>query len=545
MLITNSSISINTQASISIQTNSDAIVSTQNVIDTSNLLEIPTPKLPTKDVVPVASPASIVTLSDTNAVAEPANVYEAPVEIIKTRNTQDKTDTEKNVSKLLTNNLTSIRAKKSIFSVQSLFSQVGALSRETTSYKNEARNFSASASKTADTNALDFSISGGKPAQGVTLRVTTKDGDTIDIQIQRTTRDNNDSLAFSFSVKGKLSTEEQDALEKLANKLGEVADDFFRTGTTQLHGLKDFDKTTLQGFHIDFSKPKVNNLYSTMSYDFSVDDKNNTQHLTAKDADNYSIDITNDLQNILGGTSATAKDSLQAYLKIIRDAMNEHQPLGEDHSNKFSLQFIIDSFTSMIDGEQPEESSTSLTQKAMTAFDTGLPDFNATIKAPVLKKFKNLMLPESMSLNLMQKTEIEYQKDGGKLIKQTNSFEHKSSKIAGILGSDKGDLDTGNFKYKTIDEKQQIVRILDLNEKGINNVITERTSSTNNTEKTYNSFHLVDSNKDQHSERTITQLVDEISPHKSLGESSERTSYFEKLAYVAKSAKNLFLLPTR
>ena len=537
MLITNSQPLVNPQTLIEVSTSKISLETSPDI-----LLLLDPPKLPTDDhsgLSLTTSPASIVAISNASVVKEPPSVYEPPVEVVKIRNTQDKGDAEKKISKLLSSNLSSLRTQKTIFSVQSLFGQIGALSRETTNYKNEARSFNASAIKAADTSALDFSIPGGKPAQGVTLRVTTKDGDTIDIQIQRTTRDNNDSLAFSFSVTGKLSTEEQDALEKLAGKLGEVADDFFRTGTTQLHGLKDFDQTSLRAFHIEFSKPKGEGLYSTMSYDFSIDDKTNTQHLTAKDADNYSVDITNDLKNILGGANAATNNSLQTYLKIIRDAMNEHQPLGEDHSNKLSIQFIIDSFNSMIGTERPIESGSSLAQKALTAFATGLPDFTATIKAPVLRKFKNLMLPESMALNLSQKTEIEHQKDGSALVKQTNSFEHLSSKIAGITGSDKGDLKTGNFKYKTIDEKQQIVRILDLNEKDINNLITERTSSTNNTEKTYNNFHLQDSSKDQHSERTLTQLTDEVNKHKYLKQA------FDKLTYLSNSAKNLFFLPIR
>ena len=164
-------------------------------------LDVPTPKLPVeaaKVLSPTTSPASIVVLSPPAESKEPPSVYEPPVEIAKIRNAQDKSDTEKKVSKLLTSNVSSLRAQKSIFSVQSFFNQVGALSRETTSYKNEARTFNSNSSKTGDTSALDFSIIGGKPAQGVTLHVTTKDGDTIDLQIQRTTGRIGDNLAFFF-----------------------------------------------------------------------------------------------------------------------------------------------------------------------------------------------------------------------------------------------------------------------------------------------------------------------------------------------------------
>ncbi|RYY04354.1 MAG: hypothetical protein EOO53_03270 [Gammaproteobacteria bacterium] len=482
-----------------------------------------------------SSPSTIVEISNTVA-KEPASTYEKPVEIVQVRNTQDKTATALKISQQLSTNLSSISAKKTGFSVQTFFSQVGALSRETSDYKNEARVVRVAGSKANEKVAADFSTGAGKPQETVTLQIRTKDGDTIDIKVQRSTADTGDSLAFSFKVTGKLSEEEQTALEKLAGKLGEVADDFFRTGTSHLHGLKEFDKANLQDFHLEFSRPKADT-YETMSYDFSVDEASQTQHLHAKDVDDYSVDITTNLQGLLGGATAASSNSMNAYLKIIRDTLNQYQPTMQEHSNTLSAQFIIDSFTSMV---TPAESqfalpNPTLTEKAIDAFDSGLPDFNATINAPLLRKRANYLFPESMSLQLSQKTEIEKRDDGGVLVKQTNSFERHSTEIEGIVGSDKGDLKTGNFIYKTVNEKQQTSRILDLNKKNINNLITEHTSSTNNTEKTYNDFHLQDTKKDQHSERQLTQLIDDVKKYKGL-----RQQAFDSLNYISLSNDKLF-----
>ena len=511
-----------------------ATVATNNV-----LINVTPPVLPDNKAQPTttaeSSPATIVEISNSTTQG-PALTYEPTVEIVQVRNTLDKNPTALKLNQQLSSDLTSFRTQKSSFSVQTFFSQIGALSRETAEYKNEARTFRVASSKANDKVAMDFSAGAGKPLETVTMQIRTKDGDTIDVQVQRSTAPGSDSLAFSFKVTGKLSKAEQDALEKLAGKLGEVADDFFRTGTTQLRGLKEFDKANLQDFHLEFSKPKTEDKYDVMTYDFSVDDTAQTQHLVAKDVDGYSVDITTNLQGLLGAAKAAPNNSINAYLKIIRDTLNEHQPLTQDHSNTFSTQFILDSFISMV---TPNVAATTLadvavTEKALAAFDTGLPDFTATINAPLMRKRSNYIFPESMSLKLSQQTEVEKRTDGGVLVKQVNSFERRSNEIEAIVGAEKGDLETGNFTYKTINEKQQTSRILDLNEKDINNMTIEHTSSTNNTEKTYINFHLQDTKKDQHSERKVAQLLDEIEKHKNLKQT------FDSLNYISLTNNKLF-----
>jgi hypothetical protein len=227
---------------------------------------------------------------------------------------------------------------------------------------------------------------------------------------------------------------------------------------------------------------------------------------------------------------------MEAYLKIIRETLNKYQPLTQEHSNTLSAQFIVDSFSSMVTPRGTElETNSALTKKATDAFDTGLPDFTASISSPLLRKLSNYLFPESMNLKLAQQTEIEKNSDGGVLVKQVNSFERSSNEIKPVTGSENGNLKTGNFIYKTINEKQQTTRILDLNGKNINNLITEHTSSTDNTEKTYNKINLIDTKKDLHSERQLTQLIDEIKKYKGAKQA------FDSIHYIALSNDKLFL----
>jgi hypothetical protein len=267
-----------------------------------------------------------------------------------------------------------------------------------------------------------------------------------------------------------------------------------------------------------------------------VDEAAQTQHLSAKDVDGYSVDITTNLYGLLGTASASSNNSMNAYLKIIRETLNDYQPMTQEHSNNLSTQFIIDSFTSMVAPGQSHLTPPNSTfmEKAIGAFDSGLPDFDATINAPLLRTRANYLFPESMNLQLIQKTDIEKRADGGLLVKQTNSFERSSSEIETIVGSEKGDFKTGNFVYKTTNEKQQTSRILDLNKNNIDNMITEHTSSINNTEKTYKNFHLEGTTKDQRNERQLTQLIDEIEKYKGSGHE------FNRLNYVSLSNDKLF-----
>lgn len=510
-------------------------------------IALTSPATPTKDVaVPalidesVSDPLPAVLVSFTG-LREASDLYEQPklVDIVQMSSTQDKGEVAAKISQSLATDATSLRKSKSPFVPSSFFSQVGALSRETTSYKNSAFSYQLASTKATEKLKLENANTDSKPKETVTLRVRTKEGDVIDIKIQHSRGTIGDSLEFSFDVTGKLSEAEQDALEKLANKLGQVADDFFRTGTTALHGLKEFDQANLKDFRIEFSKPKSSDTYTTLSYDFSVDEQSGTQHLSAKDGDGYSVDITANLQNLMGIANPSFNQSLDNYLKIIRETLNEHRPTQQENTNSASMRFLIDSFTSMlspaISREQPASNLTA--ENALQAFDTGLPDFTAVINAPlfVFRDPKHMLtIPEAMTLRMEQRTEKEAQADGSMLIRQTNSFERQSKQIEGMVGSDKGDLKHGNFDVRTIHEKQQTSRILNITEKEINDLVSEHTEEKETTIENFRNFILTDTQTSQNQKHQITQLLDEINKNKQLKQT------FNNLKALEDSHRDLF-----
>lgn len=505
---------------------------TQNKLD--NL------ELPTQDDIPNANTISTATPSTRVSLTGPKElpvVYEPSyLDFVQLRQTTNKGDIASKIDSQLSSQLSSIKNNTASFSTSSFFNHIGALSKETLEYNNEARSTRLLGTKVTEKNSISFSDAIGKPKETVSLRIHTKEGDTINIHLQHNTGENGDSISFSFAVDGKLSEQEQDALNQLANKLGDVADDFFRTGSTALNGLKEFDKAQLQDFHIELRSPKTPAIDNTVTYDYAINEKNNTQHLVAKDSDDYRIDITTQLGDQLSSTNTAFDKTLATYLNIIRNSLNEHQPLLAENSTIPSTQFIIDSFNSMFDHTSKPNALTNTTQneKIWDAFDTGLPDFQSTITAPLFQDHRNWSLPEAFNLRLEQKTQQEQQADGRLLTKQTNTYEQISSRIAGIHGTEKGDLDTGNYTYKTIHEKHNISRLLDTKEDTLNNLITEHTIDINNTEKTYFGFHLQDTKTDKHQERKLTQLADDINKHKQLKQT------INALQYVADSHKNLF-----
>lgn len=447
-------------------------------------------------------PAAIVTLSPAVSAADMArDTYQQPsVYVAQTRYQLAATPATANISAQLVSGATALSSKNAFFSVAGLFGQVGNLSRETSEYRNEARSASVASDK-ADKVGIDFSTAKGRPLNSVNLTVRTKDGDIIEIRAEHA-KGKGDSIEFSFVVTGELSPEEQSALEKLAAKLGEVADDFFRTGTTQLRGLKEFDRDTIQGFHIDLMKPK-GETYVTTSFDYSVDEVEQTQQLLAKDADGYKVEITTDLNGLLEGASAAENDSFQEYFRVLNESLNKHEV------STASRLFILDSFSSMVMpsvGGQVQPASAKA-GAALSEFDSGLADFNAVISAPLHQDRSNYLYPEAMTLKLQQTTEIE-QVELRTLVKQVSSYEFTSSRLDGIIGVDDGDFESGNFNYKTTQAKEQVSRLLDMSADGVNNVYTEKEQSLDSEQRMYLDFKLQDTERQDKREHIVEQLLD-------------------------------------
>lgn len=486
---------------------------------------------------PATSPSTIVTLSALET-KKPADTYPQPmVDVIQTRNQYKEAPAAARMSNQLISSLGSIRANTSPFSVSALFNQVGNLGRETTSYRNEVRSMAVAGNKLSDNMKVDFAGHKGGVDEWVNLTIRTKDGDDIAVTVARFRNNSGqgDTLEFTFEVTGELSTLEQDALDKLASKLGGVADDFFRTGTAELNGLKEFDRANLESFHFEFSRWRGEAKPVAMSFDYKHDQVAQTQQLTASDAAGYKIDIKTNLEGLLVKGGASANDALQQYLHLISNSLNEHG------ASSGSRRFIMDGFANMVaPANSAATSAQSKSERIVDAFASGLADFKATIEAPLHHNRKNYLYPEAMTLRLEQNTQVEQAGDRT-LIRQTSAYELNSSRIRGRAGGEEpsivdNSLESGNFNYKTIHMKEQVTRLLDMTNEKINNAYREHESSLDIEEKKFGNFHLEETLKENKEDHTLTQLQDRIAEKKLQKDS------IESLRELAKDKQSLFTL---
>lgn len=441
--------------------------------------------LATVAVVDNVTPATTVSLYNPPSVPD---TYADAIEVFQVRKQIDQTEAQANFTKSLATELSKARTGKTAISTSQFFRQLGNLSRTTSDYQNEARSFKVSGNKTQDLGKLDFNADIGAILAQTNLSIRTRDGDSIDIHLEHRRGQNGESAEISFTVTGKLSKEEQDALEKLAQKLGEVADEFFRTGSTELHGLDEFDQTQFASFHLDMSKPKGDKLVTT-GYDYSIDERG--RHLHATDADGYKVDINIALQNLTGKANSVA---LQAYLDVIRDSLNRFQ------SPSANARFVRDGFASLFGN-----TTTTSTNRVTDAFTSGLPDFDASITAPIVRDIHLKTFPEFFDLKLAQQTRYD-QFENHQLIKQTNSYELNSHRIKGLPGQEDGDLKHGNFIYENIHEQRETTRLLDMT-RDSSSIISEQRQEKDNSQKTYHQFGLVDEKKDSDSQYKVDRLI--------------------------------------
>jgi hypothetical protein len=464
---------------------------------------VPHPALPTTGSDQPTSDTALIattTPSTTVSLSKPASLpdtYAAALDIVQVRKPIDQTEAQATFTKSLATELSKARTGKTAISASQFFRQLGDLSRTTNDYQNEARSFKVAANKAPDIGKLDFNADKGSIVARTNLNLRTRDGDSIDVRLEHRRGQNGESVEVSFSVTGKLSKAEQDALAKLAQKLGDVADEFFRTGSSELRGLEEFDQDLFVGFHLDMSKPKGEKLV-TSSYDYSIDDRG--RHLHATDADGYRIDIDVALQQSLPGKANS--EALQAYLDVIRDSLNRFQ------SPSANARFVRDGFASLF-GDAVAVS----TNRIMDAFNTGLPDFNAAIRAPVIRDQHLEAFPEFLELKLSQQTRHE-QIENHRLIKQTNRYELNSQRLKGLPGKDDGDLRHGDFVFEKIQEQHENTRLLDMT-RDTASVLSEVRHGKNNARKTYHQFSVEDQQNDNNSSFNIDRLVQQSDKDKS------------------------------
>lgn len=438
----------------------------------------------------------------------PVPIYTEPLAILnRLRDDSHAGVASRATSQAMLSSLSQTTDGKAPFSVANVFSQISSLSKETTEYRNEARQFKVPQKLLTEEFSPDFAALRGNKAEAVNLNVRTKEGDTIQIQMSRIHyKDGSSGIEFSFVVDGNLSAAEQKALGQLSDKLAQTSDTFFRTGTTELRGLQDIDTSVISGFNLTMQRPKGDSV-ETHSYDYRVDEVAQTQTLRAEDAKGYSVDITSELDRLVNGQS-TDTQILQQYIDLIRRAGDESKAPSE------SQRFMLDAFSGFFSATElssagESEAHAAVGEKTLAAFDSGLPDFTASFRSPVAHNRSNYSQVSAMVLTLEQQTRAEKHQDNV-LIKQESRYELINNRFEPLPGLERPDLANGNYQYVTQRTEATTSRILSMTGDRVNNLWVEQDASNKKEVSRFENHKLVDKNPYTYEDRNVENFLEQL-----------------------------------
>lgn len=389
------------------------------------------------------------------------------------------------------------------FRASRFLSQVGALSAETTSFRNEARSFKVPADIATEKYSPDFSSLAGKRRESFLLTIRTKEGDDITIRMTRREGPDGASLEFAFDVTGELSEAEQQALDKLASKLGEVADEFFRTGTAELRGLAAFDDAAIQSFTFELSRPDGDD-YATLSYEYSFDELSQTRSLRGKDTAGYEFDISAHVNDVLQPDRARAQQTIEQYLDLIRQAGDAR---GTDSA---SVRFMLDGLRSLLLDERQIATASSGDKTLPDELHTGLPDFTASFRSAVTYNPENRTQASAMSLTMGQVTRTETN-GAQQLVQQESYYELHNSYFRSLPWLEQADFAGGNYVYVNEHHSGTTRRTLEMSAGEAVDVLVERETEHRILEQSFREFSEIDRREENQKDRQLNSLMEQIS----------------------------------
>jgi len=409
-------------------------------------------------------------------------------------------------SQNLMNELSSLQHQKAPFRASPFLNQLGALSRETNLYSNEARSYRVPGDIAAQSFNPDFTGYAGPKRESVGLTIHTKEGDIIQITLEHR-KGESESLAFSFEVTGELSEQEQTALDKLAAKLGAVADEFFRTGSAELRGLGDIDSESIESFNLSLSKPGGKD-FVTFTYDYKLDEATQTRQLRGEDSFGYQFDISANLNGLVSNARSVAHQSIEQYLELIRRAGDTQ---GTESS---SVRFMVDGLRSMLmldSNRATPPLAQDTTEALLIGFDTGLPDFQASFNSPVIRNRGMPNQAAAMALTMGQKTRVEVREDQ-LLVQQESFYELHNRGFKSLARGRSPNLEAGSYIYFSEHESGKTTRTLDIKAGQVRDLIVEQEHQRQYREKVFHNFVQVDERKEQTDDRQLLNLIDQLHP---------------------------------
>ena len=315
-----------------------------------------------------------------------------------------------------------------------------------------------------------------------TLRVKTRDGDVIDIQLKysdereqkNTTNIRDREISVSYQVEGNLSDAEKEALNELTQGLGGLADRFFagKGSLTEISGIDMFDSEQLASFSLSLEDhaEKSGEGLQKLLVEYSVNQQlfehtlssfyNDDANTGAKGEDSYHFDITASLQaagfdmfGVNGHEQAlsVAKKSLallEQQIDFSTDQLNEKDARANEFYKSGLRQMFSEKIINAVDNAKVKEVLAEPIQVSIQVFKgviqshpkyqelpatsrekidevlSGLPDFIAEFGAK--RKYDNTNFDKrEMNLTLSQQTETERSLTVGGLVEkveQTDTF---------------------------------------------------------------------------------------------------------------------------
>lgn len=505
------------------------VTATNALLSANSISTVKAQELNTVDLIPVVVNTDKVSIQQQREV--PATYDYTPVIVSGLRDSKPKGPGTSAISQNLLSSLNAVGSGKSPFSVSNIFSHIGTLSRETLEYRNEARRMQVTQEAAVKNPSPNFNISATSNNQSVHLSIKTKEGDVIQIELNRKNIGNeSSSLEFSFTVDGSLSAAEQKALGELTEKLGQMGDEFFRMDTTELRNLKGVDTSVISNFNFTLKRPGRNDTFVEHHYEFSVDEGAQTQTLRASDVRGYSVDITTSLNTLVEGSTADSS-RLEPYLELIRQAADDASV--DNKSRRFMLDAFESMFAQFINIPQMLESENA-NDATLAAFDSGLPDFTASIRSTVVHNREFYSQTALLKLTLEQETRVETHADAT-LIKQESSYELINNRFEGIVDLENPEVTNPNYRYITEHREGNVSRILSMTNDKVNNLLVEQNVKATIETSEFRNYKLVDKESDEYADHKLQQYSELLA---TLNENKQYTAIHELLE---ESKNNSFL----
>lgn len=333
------------------------------------------------------------------------------------------------------------RSTNGFFATGSLLSNIGRIHNNQKDYHDESRLYTRfTAEDSSEEYSPDFSkIDEITTLEKMTLSITTREGDQIDVEIKReqgSFRHSSEtfiSASFNYEVKGDLDTQEQEALQELSLALGGSSQNFFSNGQLSLKAAKVFDSEQLSQFSVSMDSQQ-----DSAQFSFSVDDSFQDLSVTSND---YSAALRIDLSHLFQGEDLLKTEGYLDQLRLIEKTAKtledtEHDPNAVEGFYKDVLALAFS--TASKHGKAQASEVTNAIENAED-YLSGLPDFTATFASKFTRPNPDKLYERNgFSLELSQKTEVKikngkthvYQDSSGEML----SMQHKS--IAALMAPD-------------------------------------------------------------------------------------------------------------